>query len=68
MAHALVVTKMRRNPKKIVRTNDTTKSQSMRFNFDFPVMVVEMVTKIKGPAVNHSPHTTAGVATLETKK
>lgn len=64
-AHALVIAKRRRNPPSIVKTNDKTKSQSIRFIVDFPVMVVEMVTNIRGPAVNHSPHTTAGVATLE---
>ena len=67
MAPAKVVTKIKRNPKKIVAVNETTISQSKRSITDFPIMLVEIITIITGPAANHSPHTTAGVATLELK-
>ena len=67
IAPAAVVTNIRRNPKKIVAENETTISQSKRSIFGFAIMVVEIITRITGPAANHSPHTTAGVATLELK-
>ena len=53
-----------RKPQNKLRKNVSTRNQSMASIFGFSVMVIKTVRSSSGPAPHHSPHRTAGIATL----